>query len=124
MTDLSHFTDTDVLRVLREVVEEFGGDYIYKHLYGDMPCRYVEEKKGQLSPSCIAGHVFYRLGVPLEVLADYDEDSFGNAADVVGEKLGLPDTASRLLRAAQALQDCEYPWGEALRSAEEIAGTR
>jgi len=112
-------TAEQALEALREVVATFGPDYVYKQAERGDPyseaavqCKYVEND----GPSCIVGHVAFKLGVPLEKLKkwDYGEDQ---SITVVGE--GVFDPAARsVLAEAQQCQDLGEPWGKVLRLAE------
>lgn len=88
-------------------------------------CLYVEsvEPNGSLVPSCIAAHLFVRMGVPLNKIGLQE----GNGAGDVARVLGLIDANShdvaRLLREVQGHQDEGYTWAEALGMAKASIGT-
>jgi hypothetical protein len=86
-------------------------------------CKY--ERFGE--PSCLVGQVLARLGVPVEVLAELDEQSDGsiNGEDVptvlFNAGFEVSNDAYRYMAEAQAVQDrTSRPntWGEALARAE------
>ena len=76
-------------------------------------CYYVQDNE----PDCIAGRVFARLGVPLELL----ESEEGVSAQGIIERHNLPfsDAASDILGRAQFRSDMGHAWGEILRRIEK-----
>ena len=98
--------------LLRELVAEFGEDYVYEPPDGEA-CRYVHDGR----PSCGVGYVLVRAGVPVEVLQAVDGSDFAAVHEaVVFEEYVEPD-ALDLLSDFQDAQDARVPWGEALRRA-------
>lgn len=127
-------TDEDVVRTLREVVAE-RPDYVYERpahmepIIGDdgdvaADCLYVHtspddaddaDDADDLTPGCLVGAVFHRLGVPLEDLATWEGRG---GFDVAGE-YGVSYDLANALSDAQASQDGGKPWGVALAIATE-----
>lgn len=74
------------LEVMREVVAEYGADYVYNG-----PCIYVEyanAAKG-LAPQCLIGHVLARLGMPLDTM-------LSEAVSTTAGRLALPHHGPQL----------------------------
>jgi hypothetical protein len=103
--------------ILDALVEEYGADYVYPE--ADNGCLYVRDG----APSCIIGHVYNRLGVPLEVLA---ANEFTTASEVAHRALGVDIynneggdfiPIARYLDRIQREQDSTIPWGQAVESA-------
>lgn len=137
-------TPRDVVEALRGAVEERGADYVYVNPQGqtagvrddldNLPsCFYVHGT----APGCIAGTALVRLGVPLQNLLDFEgsmaseavegtiplivEDfptSYGAKGYAAQDKINI---VSRILVAAQTVQDAGGTWGEALTAAEQVA---
>jgi hypothetical protein len=107
-----------ILELLKKAVDEKGADYVYpKQARPDgNSCVYVHKRK----PSCIAGHVFHALGVPLKTLSKLEGNSVAGVLDPkqwpagVRVKVELTPAAKETLGDAQSHQDNGYPWGEAL----------
>lgn len=115
-----HYTDypptvNDIARLLNEVVEEVGEDYIYpsshrKNKGEENPhgtCQYVYEGKAD----CIAARVLHKYGVPVEVLGSYE----GSSAHFVMLSIweDTSDEAAWGLTEAQVQQDHDAAWGKA-----------
>lgn len=109
------FSDDQLMKALRETVADRPG-YVYESPYESGPhpssCYYVHGDK----PGCGVGAALHRLGVPLRVLGEYEN----NAADTLINALGMTgDTpARRVYVLFQGHQDNGIPWGEALELAE------
>lgn len=123
-----------VLAVMADVVQEYGAAYDYAAKHDT--CVYVRDG----APSCLVGHVAYRLGLPLERMAGDSPTAFdsinGCAIDSRGNHpwstgpLRLswaaelaPGTVA-VLRAAQNVQDGatdDSTWGAALVAARHAA---
>lgn len=105
-------TVEQVTATIKAVVEEFGADYVYPYAAAPADCRYTEyDENGPTAPSCIAGHVLHRLGVPLDELRQWE----GNNIHGLQENyINLPAGAYEGLSAAQEAQDGGKTWGEAL----------
>jgi hypothetical protein len=112
----------DVDRVLDELLTEFGEDYVYPRTFrksiDDLAngCKYV---KGGAA-SCLVGHVFNRLGVPIYNLETLDKAAVDLDDTDVLEDLGITiadsDTAM-YLTVMQSDQDNGTPWGKAVARA-------
>ena len=110
-----------VVEVTKQVVAEHGMEHVYEkpmvnRLGGEMAmCLYVHNGR----PSCLVGHVLHRLGVPLDVLAQGDDQS-QDASSMCYEVLYNTDFADEMiasfLSTVQATQDAGYTWGYALES--------
>jgi hypothetical protein len=124
---LSEKDVADILKVLHtldQVVFEFGEDFVYektvrKGQYADTAqCWYVTEDGTE--PSCLAGHVLYRLGVSLDRLAGRE----GIVVDALPSATGdLTEVAVAVLAMAQRVQDRGEPWGRARDAARDYART-
>jgi len=126
-----------VLKTLHELVDEFGVDYVYKS-----PDRFEDDPDGPTcfytnadgTPSCAAGHVFFRLTPELydgiRVVEDESHLSFslGSSAwveiPVQGETKRIGDyltkAAIRILANMQERQDSGTAWGPALDRTEKV----
>lgn len=109
-------------RVIPELLEEFGEDYVYPHWR--VSCVYVRDE----APSCIVGHVLQRVGVPLEALKFLDArpstvsglPPLGTEARDVdlwlnefGVDIEITHEARRMLQRIQFSQDHGKAWGDA-----------
>lgn len=105
-----------VIKTLREVVNEYGRDYVYQRRgsteEGGPECQYVYNGE----PDCLAAKVLHRLGVSLATLHSQE----GHAANQL-QNTGLESAALTVLRAAQTLQDSRHTWGVCLDGAERVA---
>lgn len=112
-------TPMKALELLREVVAEYGEDYVYTNPYGakggetddfgePVSCFYVHSDK----PGCIAGHALHRAGLTLERLTYWES----SAVDFIDD---VPEATGGLMREAQFSQDHGGTWGQALAAAEE-----
>lgn len=104
------------VELAREVVAEFGEDYVYPqdHKVAESPssvpsCVYVHDGK----PSCLVGQILYRHGVDLDDLATQE---FTGAWIVAGKFAAANLKTCYFLDAMQSLQDKGSTWGEALGS--------
>lgn len=113
--EIKDLTPGIVTPIIRQVVAEYGTDYIYKaderhpERYG-VDCYYQEN--GQ--PSCIVGHVLDRAGVEYE---PYWDDEGEDALTVLEN---APEDLAQALQHAQYAQDDGHTWGEALTAYEEM----
>ena len=103
-------TKARALELMREVVAEYGENYVYPTVGG--VCRYVDDGG---SPSCLVGHVLHRFGVPLK---DIERHEDSDAATVARILTNATPRAQDVLREAQGHQDRGSLWGVALREAE------
>jgi hypothetical protein len=115
-------THEDVLRVMTEVVEEYGHDHVYQKQPGPRGpkdlCVYIKDGK----PSCLIGHVLVRLGVDVGFLTDRNSSQInGHGFTSSGSNLPWTAEAAQVMQAAQHIQDMGAPWGEALRAARSTA---
>ena len=117
----------EAIQLVRDAVALKGEDYVYEppkdDLYGGPTCLYAFDGK----PSCIVGHVFAALGVPIKPM-EYGENSeekgiysFGVAGDVADrlehdELVGFTIAAKDFLRVVQRKQDEFYTWSDALQA--------
>lgn len=104
------------VELAREVVAEFGQDYVYPEdhkvkEYGDgdtnAQCVYVRED----APSCIVGQILYRHGVSCAAMA---LEEFRNARHVARELADADEKTRFFLSMAQDYQDKGKSWGESL----------
>jgi hypothetical protein len=115
------------VELAREIVAEFGEDYVYpedhkRHEYGDddnqggnMLCVYVHEDK----PSCIVGQILHKHGVSVEALKAHE---FKGARTVSYATAEADEKARFFLTGAQSHQDKGNTWGEALTYALDQVG--
>ena len=111
-----NYTFDDVKRVLHELAAE-KPDYVYEKDRGET-CTY-STKDGK--PSCIIGHVIYRL----------DPEVFQNLVELEndGEAIGIGDLPwayqfrdfeITAMERAQTRQDTGEPWGYAVKAFDEV----
>lgn len=97
------------------------------YVYGDDP---INEDGGECAyqrndaPSCLVGHAMYRLGIPIEKLAEFDD--IGSIGLVVQRNPYLFDATDRdklvAIRLAQIKQDDDSDWEDAVaRGERELA---
>jgi hypothetical protein len=116
-----------MLRTLRQVVQEFGPDYVYEMKLRESDSGVGTEEKCVYvyndAPSCIAAQVLYRMGVTVEDLKNIEGQSIGLFATTeylgIAERLGFK--ALRTLAQAQEMQDRLLPWGAAYEAAKSYA---
>lgn len=113
--EIKDLTEEIVTPIIRELVSEFGADYVYKkeerEINEGVTCSYQENGK----PSCIVGHVLDRAGV------EYDPEWEGRDCWRILERGGAPGNLASALSYAQSQQDSGKTWGEALKVYEERA---
>lgn len=102
------------VELAREVVAEFGADYVYpmehkrQECEGSTPsCVYVH--KG--CPSCLVGQILHRHGVSLEDLSLWEFRSAWETSDAVAN---TELSARDFLWEIQSVQDSGRCWGEAV----------
>lgn len=100
-------------QLAREVVEEFGADYVYPEEHrqfcaGVKMCVYVHDGK----PSCLVGQILARHGVPVVDMALMEfRGAFKVTQDLVP---GTPLDTLRFLDRIQGQQDEGWSWGSVL----------
>lgn len=125
------YTYDETLAMLTGIVSENGEDFVYEVHDEDRlapSCRYALD--GQ--PDCIVGHVFAKVGVPVEKMEYVRSDGWESGAagpvnpysvegaDLVAGRLegdgvvAFTPKAKRLLISVQVKQDAGDSWGEAL----------
>lgn len=104
------------VELAREVVAEFGEDYVYPENQkrpetdGSLPsCVYVHEG----CPSCLVGHILHRHGVSLE---DLSQNEFRGAWFVSVKCADADEKARTFLDAAQGSQDKGDTWAVAVEN--------
>lgn len=112
----------DFTEAIRAAVAERGRDYRYTAHYP--VCNYVvgdlellPEDPTAAAPGCIVGLALHKMGVPLDVLAGYENLP---AVDVLAAVApDMPREQVQGAGAAQSMQDGGRLWGEALDAYEE-----
>ncbi|MCT2594240.1 hypothetical protein LHJ74_30770 [Streptomyces sp. N2-109] len=120
--------DEEVMDILREVVAE-NPDYIYRAPPVDPPhvadrqmsCLYVhtDADGSNPRPGCVAGHVMYRLGIPLDTLKRWEGV---DALSLMQEFTDADKYTREALDVAQTRQDAGATWAQALHAAEKACG--
>ena len=110
----------DAKRALHEAVEEKGADYVYPR--AGLTCTYAEADG---SPSCIVGHVLYKLDPKVYeavALIESTEESFsvGEIETTIDKDVFADRDVIHFLGAAQARQDHGATWGEAEATALDV----
>jgi hypothetical protein len=120
-----HLTYEMVRDELIKLAEE-RPDYVYEKVLipgTNVPqCAYIARTKDGLKPSCLIGHVFHRLGVPLELLDNDDGAAFELITDLLNDGVVVFDDnrrsdVSHLCGLAQMNQDAGVPWGLSVSNA-------
>lgn len=114
----------DQVRETARMVVNDNPEYVYRDTHTQ--CVYAEWNDAVLAPSCLVGHVLYRLGIPLDSMVDCIGEAVMLLDDLQADGLvdESPDTAavSTYLLIAQERQDKErVQWWDALSRAEEWA---
>lgn len=105
-------TGKQAIKLLDAVVEEQGGDT-------KAMCAYTRRGK----PVCLVGHALYKAGVLIEGLEGLDTLTDGSLVEISDEQLAdiagvkLTKKARHVFEDAQATQDNNQPWGEAVEVA-------
>lgn len=107
------------LELLEEVVTEHGSETVYQKAItawtnGTERCVYTVDDG---SPSCLVGHVLVRAGITAERIDEMGINEGTSARNLYLHFDGIERDASKVLQAAQAVQDQGRPWGEALEAA-------
>lgn len=109
--EIKDLTEEIVTPIIRELVSEFGADYVYKEeereIDDGIDCYYQQDGK----PSCIVGHILDRAGVR------YDPEWEGVGVESILRAEGLY-ALGFALGAAQYEQDNGHFWGQALKAYE------
>jgi hypothetical protein len=116
MSKKKQFDVPEVIAALKAAVETRGADYVYVNASGEraskdrlVGCQYThKDEKGNLTPGCIAGQVYYDL----TGLFVQEQSPFVQWAPEFLDRFTLD--ALDLLRQAQRLQDRGSTWGEAV----------
>lgn len=118
------FTLEQVLEATRTLVEEKGEDFVYSPVDGFAGGDCVYAVDG--NPSCLVGHVIFRLDAEaFKHLAELERERGSvAAADLVGggylRQSFWTSDAAMAMQEAQATQDEGLPWGRALYEAENL----
>ena len=111
---ISELTPEVVTPIIRQIVEEFGEDYVYKEaeLHDPQAHRMCYYRENDKTP-CIVGHVLDRSG------EEYDENWEGHTAFTLLTGCGAPTEVAIALTEAQEAQDIGKSWGHALKEYEK-----
>lgn len=122
----------DALSALNDAIMEKGSDFVYvkevearDEESGESykVCTYVHpDKEGNLTvPGCLVGNVMARLGVPIEKMAAINDGGMSARSlfSYLSDRniISITEKAAGLLVNAQAHQDNEFTWGEAVFTA-------
>jgi hypothetical protein len=129
-------TYNDAVRAMNNAImaKEEGPEYVYVKTVafeesdeagGDpyLVCTYVHpDADGNLTqPGCLVGAALIDLGIPVETLAEINQDGFGasNLLSYLGGKgvVKATDKAKRVFSNAQSKQDRGWSWGGAVEYA-------
>lgn len=111
---------TEAINLLREIVQDFGADYLNTEPYSDVSCTYADDSG---NPSCIAGHALYRAAPEaFAAVREYEysrgsSEVFNRIPTTVGVQLPFTPLATMVIRRAQTIQDNGQSWGIALDEA-------
>jgi hypothetical protein len=110
-------SDEEFLKLLGDVVNERGVDYVDPRAEVNAACVYIENG----TPMCLAGVLLSRLGMSNDDLQSMD--GYGNIMEVSMSSTYLDglltDNQLYALTAAQLAQDCGLSWGLAYMDAEK-----
>ena len=128
---MEEITARRALELLIDVVDAYGPDTVNDEVelhsaWGEaIPatdehvvrgCRYSYND----APACLVGHVLYRAGMSVDGLAALDVGGLSaQNLPTWGRGLQISHEAAQILQAAQAHQDLNHTWGEALDKARE-----
>lgn len=127
MSERVRLTRRQLLDTMRQVVREFGEDYVYPQQEESVRrCQYEYVNEAGVKVRCLIGEVLFRL-VPAEVWDEIVSErnsvdavevcrTFVTVIDVDDDDEYFVHTA---LRAAQAIQDDGGTWGTALDNFED-----
>lgn len=119
-TDTVHITLTDAQRVVAEVVQEAGTDFVYEPPNtdtGGSVCVYYHDGH----PSCLIGKVLVKLGVPLHLAIEANHCQNNDGIEIAMDKLRATgyvtweDLVPQYFAAVQDAQDRGDTWGGAQR---------
>jgi hypothetical protein len=110
----------DALDMMCQVVAEFGVDHVYQRVEdpgGGTCCLNWDVVNS--CPSCLIGHVMFRLGASAEFLAQHNGEGARVIVGMFARSSGLKieEGVIDVLSAAQVTQDQAGTWGEALKDA-------
>ncbi len=114
---MKEVTNVEVAEAVAAVVAETGMDFIYLLPSSNGICQYLHGTK----PGCLVGHVLIRLGAIKGELA-LQEGYPADALDYGQLGLSLSSVAIEALCEAQAVQDAQRTWGEALEAFQATLG--
>jgi hypothetical protein len=125
MSEKVLLTEKNVTEAFRQIIEDFGADYVYRKRGAADSCFYVHQTpKGEV-PGCIVGQLLHRLGVPLEVLKKregrsawaifYGRELLGDG-EAESPVRAEGDDLTRKIQRVQSAQDRGDPWGYAVRN--------
>lgn len=116
-------TPERALELMREVVAEYGEDYVYADTSGVQAdgnssafCVYADAEEE--CPSCLVGHALFRAGVTIAELVELDESSDPSIKHAYSPAFTLKGGSREVFAAAQEAQDNGAAWGVALAEAE------
>lgn len=109
-------TRAEVLEIMTQVVAEYGEDFVYKKV--DMVCLNWHDG----CPSCLIGHVMHRWGMSADFLAQFRASEVGTLVGYYSKAhpVVVEEGVTKLLGAAQTVQDDGGSWGYALLVAREV----
>jgi hypothetical protein len=119
----STITMVNALDVMCQVVAEFGVDFVYQKIEtandGGDGGSCVNWDSEKWCPSCLIGHVMFRLGASAELLSLHTRDGAASLIRYFGRHSGLiiEEGVAEILAAAQIAQDQGETWGHALHEA-------
>ncbi|AGY47121.1 hypothetical protein CN1A_12 [Clavibacter phage CN1A] len=117
----------NVIELLEAAVDKKGREYVDPDALSHTRCSYAKDG----APSCIVGHVLVDLGVPVEELTD---SGLGEVSELFNDndpyyveivsRVTATGPALEVLSKAQAVQDQQGTWGDALDSARRLQERR
>lgn len=103
------FTVEDVENALDAAVKEMGDGYVYERVETDNGCLACLYQNPDGTPSCIVGHVAYKLGISLDRFTE--NRTFTQQSDELLDM--FPPVTQMALNEAQNKQDEGETWGVA-----------
>lgn len=112
MLDLDYnITPADLLAKTIEIASNYSHVVYKKHRYR-LTDRVIEKPfyVWEDEPDCLIGNALFELGIPVEVLQEFDDYSDAGIADL----FSIDNDDTRHLRYIQDGQDTGYSWGQVI----------
>jgi hypothetical protein len=108
----------ETVALMREVVAERGGDYVYKPHSTELgpTCYYIHPTTGE--GDCGVGVLFLKVGIDAEFLQGWETSPASDVAiELYGMDIEFNQDARNFLDMFQYWQDMGHAWGDSLQRA-------